>query len=62
MLAAVVAAILWLGLPRLPLVASLLSYFVLFLILELTVLHRRPRGSSVVAGARILAGAGKAER
>jgi hypothetical protein len=41
MLAAVVAAILWLGLPKVPLAVSLLSYFVLFLALELTILHRR---------------------
>jgi len=41
MLAAVVAAILVLGLPRVPLAVSVLSYFVLFLILELAVLHKR---------------------
>lgn len=40
MLAAVVAAVLWLGLPKLPLAVSLLSYFTLFLMIELTVLHR----------------------
>ena len=41
MLGAVVAGVLLLGLPRLPLAASLLSYFVLFLVMELTILHRR---------------------
>jgi hypothetical protein len=40
MLAAVVAAVLGLGLPALPLAVSLLSYFVAFLVFELTVLHR----------------------
>jgi hypothetical protein len=40
MLAAVVAGILLLGLPKLPLVVSLLSYFVLFLVMELSILHR----------------------
>jgi hypothetical protein len=41
LLGAVVAAILLLELPRLPLVVSLLSYFVLFLALELLMVHRR---------------------
>ena len=41
MLVAVVAGVLLLGLPKLPLAVSLLSYFVLFLIMELTILHRR---------------------
>jgi hypothetical protein len=41
MLGAVVAGILLLGLPKLPLVVSLLSYFVLFLVMELSILHRR---------------------
>ena len=40
MLAAVVVGVLGLGLPRLPLVASLLGYFMLFLVLELTLQHR----------------------
>jgi hypothetical protein len=44
MLAAVVAAVLWLGLPKVPLAVSLLSYFVLFLGIELTILHRRTSG------------------
>jgi hypothetical protein len=42
MLAAVVAGVLGLGLPRLPLVVSLLAYFSLFLGLELVVQHRHP--------------------
>ena len=41
MLLAVVAAVLGLGLPALPLAVSLLAYFVAFLVFELTVLHRR---------------------
>jgi hypothetical protein len=45
MLAAVVAGVLLLGLPKLPLAASLLSYFVLFLVMELSVLHRRTSGA-----------------
>ena len=40
MLAAVVAGVLALGLPKLPLAISLLSYFVGFLIMELSILHR----------------------
>jgi hypothetical protein len=43
MLAAVVAGVLLLGLPRLPLVIALLSYFTLFLVMELTVQHRHAR-------------------
>ena len=43
MLAAVVAGVLALGLPRLPLVVSLLSYFSLFLVMELAVQHRHAR-------------------
>jgi hypothetical protein len=41
MLAAVVAAVLWLDLPRTPLITSLLAYFAFFLVLELAVVHRR---------------------
>jgi hypothetical protein len=41
MLAAVVVGILVLGLPRLPLVFSLLAYFVALLVFELVVLSRR---------------------
>ncbi len=43
MLAAVVAGVLVLGLPRLPLVIALLGYFSLFLVMELTVQHRHAR-------------------
>jgi len=43
MLGAVVAGVLLLGLPRVPLVVSLLSYFGLFLVMELTVQHRHAR-------------------
>jgi hypothetical protein len=41
MLLAVAAAVIALGLPKLPLAFSLLSYFVVFLIMELSILHRR---------------------
>jgi hypothetical protein len=41
MLAAVVGAVLLLGLPKVPLAVSLLSYFVLFLVFELALLHRK---------------------
>lgn len=44
MLAAVMAGLLALGLPRLPLAFSLLSYFVVFLAMELTILHRQTSG------------------
>lgn len=40
LLASVVAGVLALGLPRLPLVAGLLAYFALFMVIELTVQHR----------------------
>ncbi|HVO11580.1 MAG TPA: hypothetical protein VMX54_12630 [Vicinamibacteria bacterium] len=40
MLAAVLAGLLWLRLPQLPLAASLLGGFVAFLVLELTIAHR----------------------
>lgn len=45
MLAAVVAAVLFLGLPKVPLAVSLLGYFVVFLVFELTVLQRRTSGA-----------------
>jgi len=45
MLAAVVVGVLALGLARVPLVASLLGYFTLFLVLELTVQHRHFSGA-----------------
>jgi hypothetical protein len=41
MLGAVVAAVLVLGLPRVPLAVSLLAHFVAFLAFELTILQRR---------------------
>jgi hypothetical protein len=41
LLAAVVGSVLGLGLPSVPLTVSLLAYFVLFLVLELAVLHKR---------------------
>jgi hypothetical protein len=41
MLLAVVAGVLALGLPKIPLAISLLSYFVVFLVIELAILHRR---------------------
>lgn len=41
LLAAVVGAVLALGLPKVPLALSLLGYFVVFLVLELAVLQRR---------------------
>ncbi len=43
MLAAVIVGILVLDLPRLPLAVSVLSYFVLFLVVELAILQRQPR-------------------
>jgi hypothetical protein len=42
LLAAVVAAVLLLGLPKVPLAVSLLAYFVAFLTLELAALPKRP--------------------
>jgi hypothetical protein len=51
LLAAVVAGIVTLGLPRLPLAFSLLSYFVLFLVMELSILHRRTSSPEVPSGA-----------
>ncbi len=41
LLGIVVVAILVLGLPKIPLAVSLLSYFVVFLIMEVAVLHKR---------------------
>ena len=48
MLAAVVAAVLLLGIPKVPLALSLLAYFVVFLVFELTVLQRRTSGRAAV--------------
>jgi MFS family permease len=45
MLAAVVGAVLLLGLPKVPLAVSLLSYFVLFLVFEIAVLHKQRPGA-----------------
>lgn len=47
MLAAVVAGVLGLGLPRLPLVVSLLAYFALFLAIELALQHQHARRAAV---------------
>ena len=41
MLVAVVAGVLLLGLPKVPLAVSLLAYFVAFLVLELAILQRK---------------------
>ena len=41
LLAAVVALILLLGIPKLPLAVSLLTYFVIFLVVELAIIHKR---------------------
>jgi fructose-specific phosphotransferase system IIC component len=49
MLAAVVTGVLVFDLPKVPFAISLLAFFVLFLVLELTILHRRTGAS---AGAR----------
>jgi len=47
MLAAVITGVLLLGLPRVPLVVSLLAYYTLFLVMELTVQHRHTRRTAV---------------
>ena len=41
MLLAVVLAVIGLGLPKVPLAVSLLGYFVVFLVIELSLLHRK---------------------
>jgi hypothetical protein len=46
MLAAVVAAVLGLGLPKVPLAISLLAYFVLFLVFEIAVLQKQRPGAA----------------
>jgi hypothetical protein len=61
MLAAVVAGVLWLGLPKVPLVGALMPYFVLFLVLELSILNRQA-GASPAPAAIDLSGLGKGER
>jgi hypothetical protein len=45
MLAAVVGAVLVLGVPKVPLAVSLLSYFVFFLVFEIAVLQRQRPGA-----------------
>jgi hypothetical protein len=50
MLAAVVAAVLLLGVPKVPLAVSLLSYFVFFLVFEIGVLQRQRPGAAAEAG------------
>ena len=43
---AIAAGVLLLGLPKVPLAVSLLSYFVFFLVMELAILHKRvPAGA-----------------
>ena len=49
MLAAVVTGVLAFDLPKVPFAVSLLAFFVLFLVLELTILHR---STGAPAGAR----------
>ena len=46
MLAAVVAGVLVLGLPKVPLAISLLAYFVLFLVFEIAVLQKQRPGAA----------------
>ena len=41
LLAGVAAGILVLGLPRVPLVVSLLSCFLVFFVMQITIVHRR---------------------
>lgn len=48
LLLAVAGGVLLLGLPKLPLAVSLLSFFILFLVLELAILHRH---TSAISGA-----------
>lgn len=49
MLAAVVAGVLLLGLPKVPLAISVLAYFVVFLVFELRVLHVRTSSAGAAA-------------
>jgi hypothetical protein len=49
LLAAFAGAVLWLRLPTLPLVVSLLAYFLGFLIFELAVLHHRTRARALAS-------------
>jgi hypothetical protein len=50
MLAAVVAGVLFLGMPKVPLALSLLAYFVVFLVFELAMLHRQSSRRAEVSG------------
>jgi hypothetical protein len=49
MLAGVVGAVVLLGVPKVPLALSLLSYFVFFLVFEIAVLHKQRPGAPVEA-------------
>ena len=49
MLAAVLALVLLLGLPEVPLAVSLLIYFVLFLVIELRLVHHAPQEPPMAA-------------
>jgi hypothetical protein len=49
MLGAVVAGLLVLGLPRLPLAVALLGYFVVFLAMEVAILHRQTSAAAGVS-------------
>ena len=50
LLLAVVTGVLLLDLPKVPLAIALLTYFVLFLIMELAILHRRTTPSQALPG------------
>jgi len=50
LLVAVVVGVLALGLPKVPLAIALLTYFVLFLVLELAILHRHTPGRPLPGG------------
>ena len=52
LLGSVLVAVVLVGLPKVPLTVSLLSYFVVFLVLELALLSRRPAAPAAGAGAR----------
>ena len=49
MLAAVVAGVLLLGLPKVPLAVSVLAYFMVFLVFELRLLHVRTSSAGATA-------------
>ncbi len=50
LLVAVVTGIVFLDLPKVPLAVALLVYFVLFLVVELTILHRRTPKQALPGG------------